>query len=347
MPRPAQSVVRGGALYNNMVRRRHMNIGIIGCGGIAEKMAATINQMEEVTLCAVAARDAGRAGAFAERYGAERSYGSYEELVSDKEVDLVYIATPHSHHYEHMKLCIEYGKNVLCEKAFTMNGEQARDIKRLANEAHVYVAEAIWTRYMPSRNIIDEVLASGIVGNICTVTCNLSYDIDRNERIVDPKLCGGALLDVGVYGLNFIVMHMGKDIDKIESSVMLTDTGVDGQESITIRFKNGTMAVTTHSIYGRSDRKGIFYGERGYIIVENINNPQSVDVYDSADKLLKHIDVPEQISGYEYQLRTAKSCIEKGLVENDFMPLDETIYMMDMMDGLRKSWGLVYPMETL
>lgn len=322
-----------------------MRIGIIGAGWIAGVMADTINRMQDSVLYAISARNMERAQKFADKYGAEKAYGSYEDMLCDDNVELVYIATPHSHHYEHMKMCIEHHKPVLCEKAFTMNATQAREIKKLAQDKNVYVAEAIWTRYMPSRKMIDEALASGIIGKPCIVTCNLAYDIDGKERIMSPCLAGGALLDVGVYGLNFITMHLGKDIERIESSVMMTDTGIDGQECITLMFKNKIMAVTTHSIFGRSDRKGIIYGEKGYIVVENINNPQEINIYDTSDKLIKHMDVPLQISGYEYEVMEAEECIRKGRIESSSMPLDESIYMMDMMDCLREKWGLVYPQE--
>lgn len=159
------------------------------------------------------------------------------------------------------------------------------------------------------------------------------------------ELVGGALLDVGVYGINFALMHFGGDIERMESSVQMTDTGVDGMESITLHYKGGRMAVLTHGIYGRSDRKGIFYGSEGYMVVENINNPQSVSVYDQGDNLVKHITVPEQITGYEYQFEEAAKCIAAGKIESDSMPLCDSITVMEVMDGLRKQWGLVYPQE--
>ena len=315
-----------------------MRVGILGAGKIAGTMAKTIIKTEGVSLYAVASRTYDKAQAFAESYGVDTAYGSYEELVNDEKVDLVYIATPHSHHYEHMKLCIEHGKPVLCEKAFTMTAAETREILELAKAKHVFVAEAIWTRYMPSRTIIDELLASGIVGQISMVTANLSYDIDQVERLIRPELAGGALLDIGIYGLNFFVMHLGKDIEKIESSVRFTETGVDGMESISILYKGGPMAVTTHSIYGRSDRKGIFTGETGYIIVENINNPREINVYNKEDELISHIDMPEQISGYEYELLECKKCIEEGKIMPDSMPHDETLYMMELMESISSKW---------
>ena len=301
--------------------------------------------MPDVTLYAVAARELDRARAFAEKYGFRRAYGSYEEMLSDPEVELVYIATPHSHHAQHMKLCIDHGKNVLCEKAFTLNAAQAREVAALAREKGVYVAEAIWTRYMPSRQLINEALASSVIGNVSTLTCNLSYPVTYKERIVRPELAGGALLDVGIYGLNFALMHFGDDIVRTDSSVRFTDTGVDAQETITLHYRDGKMAVITAGVLARSDRKGIFYGDKGYIIVENINNPQSISVYDLGDKLVKRIEVPGQITGYEYQIREAMARIRAGQTEAESMPLSESIAVMERMDRLRRDWGLVYPME--
>ena len=322
-----------------------MNIGFIGAGRIANTLASTMARMEDVNLYAVAARDLDRAQAFAAQYGFNKSYGSYEEMLRDPHVELVYIATPHSHHFEHMKLCIAHGKNVLCEKAFTLNAAQARQIAALAREKGVYVAEAIWTRYMPSRAMIDEVLASGIIGSISTLTCNLSYPVTYKERIVRPELAGGALLDVGIYGLNFALMHFGDDILRTDSSVRFTDTGVDAMETITLHYRDGRMAVITAGVLARGDRKGIFYGDKGYIIVENINNPQSISVYDLTDTLVKKLEVPAQISGYEYQIREAMARIRAGEIEAASMPLDTTIAVMERMDALRKDWGLIYPME--
>ena len=322
-----------------------MKIGVLGTGGIVAAVAPTIKKLEETECYAIASRTLERAEEAAAEYGFKKAYGSYEELVNDPEVELVYIATPHSRHFEDMKLCIEHGKHVLCEKAFTLNAAQTREIRHLAAEAGVYVAEAIWTRYMPSRKMIQEVLDSGIIGNVRTLTANLSYKINQNRRCIEPELAGGALLDIGIYGLNFTVMHFGTEIEKIESSVQFTDTGVDGMETITIFYKDGRMAVLTHGIYARSDRKGIFYGEKGYIVVENINNPQSISVFDAEDHLLQHIDVPEQISGYEYQFEECIDKIESGELESRSMPMDDTIFAMEVMDIIRKQWGLVYPQE--
>ena len=323
-----------------------MKIGIIGAGAIADIVTSALVKTEGIECYAIASRDQEKADAFAKKFGFRKAYNSYEAMLADPEVELVYVATPNSHHYEHMILCLEHGKAVICEKAFTMNAEQARAVKAYAEERGIYAAEAIWTRYMPSRSIIQETIDSGIIGKPNTLTANLSYPITHKQRIMDPALAGGALLDIGIYGLNFAVMHFGKDIERIESSVQMTDTGVDAMESITIFYKDGRMAVLTHSIYARSDRKGIIHGDKGYIVVENINNPQSVSVFDTDDNLIAFQEVPPQINGYEYEFQEAMEAIRSGQTQSHSMPLSESVYMMDMMDSLRKQWGMVYPQEA-
>ena len=322
-----------------------MKLAILGPGRIADVVTPALVALPEIECYAVASRNLERAKAFAEKFGFEKAYGSYEEMLCDPEVQLVYITTPHSHHFEQLMLCLEHGKNVICEKAFTVNAEQARQVYAKAKEKGLYAAEAIWTRYMPSRKMIQDIIDSGIIGKLNVVTGNLSYKIDWKERLVDPALAGGALLDVGIYGLNFALVHFGNEIQRVESSVQMTPSGVDGMESITLFFRDGRMAVLNHSMYARSDRKGIFHGDKGYVVVENINNPNAINVYNDNDELLAHYDVPEQINGYEYEFMEAVRCIEAGRTESESMPAEESIRVMELMDTLRRQWGLVYPME--
>ena len=324
-----------------------MKFGIIGAGIIADWMARTLTPMSEAECYAIASRDIERAKAFAEKFQIPKAYGSYEELVNDPEIEAVYIATPHSHHYEHAKLCIEHGKHVLCEKAFTMNADQARKICALAKEKGVLITEAIWTRYMPARKIIQDLLEEGVIGEVRTLTANLSYRICEIERLIRPELAGGALLDVGVYPLNFALMHFGNDFSKISSTVLLTETGVDGQECITLAWPDGKFAVLNASMYGESDRQGIFYGSKGYMIIDNVNDPLNVHIYDSKHQLVRHIPMPEQDTGYEYEVLEMIDCIRKGQLECPSMPHCETIRVMEIMDGLRKEWGVIYPQEQV
>ena len=322
-----------------------MKIGVLGAGNISRMVAPTLVAMPQIECYAVSSRDLNKAQAFADEFGFEKAYGSYEEMLRDPAVELVYVATPHSHHYEHMMQCIDYGKPILCEKAFTLNADQARKVKTAAAEKGVFVAEAIWPRYMPSRKVISDVMNSGVIGRPDTLTANLSYVISGVPRIVTPELAGGALLDIGVYGINFALMHFGTDIERVESSVRMTDTGVDGMETVTVFYRDGRMAVLTHSIYARSDRKGIIHGDKGYMVVENINNPQSLRVYDTNDNELAFYDFSDQISGYEFQFAECAEAVAAGKKEAPSMPMDDTVFVMDFMDSLRRQWGLVYPQE--
>lgn len=322
-----------------------MKIAILGAGSIARAMASTINKMEEAENYAVASRDYKKAAAFAEEFGFRKAYGSYEEMLSDKEVELVYVATPHSHHYDHVKMCLMNGKHVLCEKAFAINAKQAEEMLTLAKAKKLLLTEAIWTRYMPLRKTLDEVLASGIIGVPHMLTANLGYVINHIPRLVDPALAGGALLDVGVYPINFALMAFGSDIERIESTAILTDRGVDAQNSITFVYKDGKMAVLNSTMMAQTDRLGIISGSKGFLIAENINNCERIRVLDLNRKEVACYEAPKQISGYEYQVSSCINAIKQGKLECEEMPHRETLRVMEIMDSLRKSWGVIYPGE--
>lgn len=324
---------------------KQKRIGIMGTGKIAGIMAGTIKKMKNVKCYGVASRSEERAHEFANKYGIKVVYTSYEEMVLDSKIDLIYVATPHSEHYANMKLCIENGKNVLCEKAFTANAKQAEEILALAKEKDVFVAEAMWVRYMPMLTTIKSVLNSGMIGEPKMLTANLGYHISDKQRLMDPMLAGGTLLDLGVYTLNFAAMMFGKDIERMDSSCTLTDTGVDASESITLTYKDGRMAVLSCTMNGISDRRGVIYGTKGYIVVENINNFESVTVYDASHKAAKPTKAPKQITGYEYEVYSCLEAIEKGEMECWEMPHEETLRIMKQMDELRLQWGVVYPFE--
>lgn len=321
------------------------NIGIMGSGNIAGVMAETIKKVKKAKLYAVASRAKVKADAFAGRYGCKKAYGSYEELVKDKKVDLIYIATPHSEHYENVRLCILNGKPVLCEKAFMANAQQAEEIIALAREKEVFITEAMWTRYMPMLTTIQEVLGSGVIGELKTLTANLGYAIDTVPRLQEPSLAGGALLDVGVYTLNFASMIFGSNIAGIESSCVYSETGVDEQNSITIRYLDGKIAVLNSSMVSVSDRKGIVYGTKGFAVIDNINNFEAITVYDNHYKQIASYKRPKQISGYEYEVEACMKALDAGDLECVQMPHSETIRIMKVMDELRKQWGIVYPFE--
>ncbi|HPF87731.1 MAG TPA: Gfo/Idh/MocA family oxidoreductase [Candidatus Limiplasma sp.] len=328
-----------------------MNVAILGAGNIAGKMAQTLRGMieqggESVARYAIASRNSERALQFAENYGFEKAYGSYEEMLRDPDVDLVYVATPHSHHYEHMKLCLQHGKHVLCEKPFTVNARQAEEITSIARIKRLYAAEAIWTRYLPSRRMIDELIAGGAIGTPKLLTANLAYVLDQVERMQKPELAGGALLDLGVYVVNFTCMVFGGDIVDVQATGQMTDTGVDVQDAFTFTYADSKMAVLCTAMNCVGDTRGVVYGTKGTLSIDTLLNPQVITVtpIQEAEQACSY-HVPKQITGFEYELQAAVNAIENGNTECEAMPHAETIRMMRIMDDIRGRIGLIYPFE--
>ena len=314
------------------------NVGIIGAGHIAEKMAFTLNRMEDAAAYAVASRSLEKAENFASAHGVEKAYGSYEELLDDPQVDLVYVATPHSLHLRHVKMCLEKGRPVLCEKAFMLNRAEAEEAIRLSEEKDVFLAEAIWTRYMPFRKTVRDVIDSGRIGRPMMLTAHLGYPVVHKERIINPALGGGALLDLGVYVVNFALMMFGDGISGISSTCVKADTGVDLQESITFTWPDGKMAVMQSTALCASERQAIICGDKGYIVLDNINNPLKAEIWSAGHVLEETLHAPEQITGFEYQVRACISAIREGRIETDFMPHSETLRVMELMDTVRTRW---------
>ena len=267
----------------------------------------------------------------------------YEELCKRDDIDLVYIATPHSHHYLHAKMCLEAGKNVLCEKAFTVNADQARKLFALAKEKNLLITEAIWTRYMPSRKMIDDIISSGVIGEVTAVIANLNYAISEVERIRKPELAGGALLDVGVYTINFASMVLGDKLKDVQATAIFRE-GVDMLDTIAMVFEGDRMATLQCGAREISDRMGSIFGTKGYIQVQNINNPEKITVFDKEHKEVAAYLSPAQITGYEYEVEACARAIAQGEKECPEMPHDETVRVMEIMDGIRKSWGYEIPL---
>lgn len=322
-----------------------LRVGIIATGWIAEKAALTIQHMEGVTCHAVASRSFEKAEAFAQQWGIPNAYGSYSELITAPDIDLIYVGTPHSHHYDVTMEAIQHGKPCLVEKAFMANYEQSLAIVNAAREKKVFLAEAIWTRYQPIVQTIRQIIKDGRLGDLRLLTASIGYSMGDKPRIMRADLCGGALLDLGVYGINFVRMFCDANIEHIESQCMKSDTGMDLTNTISFNMAGGIMANIQSSACCVNDNQGTICGTEGYLIVDNINNPQTVKVYKRDRIFVEEIKVPQQITGYEYQFLACKDAINNGLTESPYMPLDETLYIMKMMDDLRFSWGVYYPMD--
>nr|MCR5830536.1 Gfo/Idh/MocA family oxidoreductase [Lachnospiraceae bacterium] len=323
-----------------------MNISILGAGSIAGIMATTLQPLKDVTCYAVASRDKDRAQVFADKYGFVRAYGSYKDMLEDPDVELVYIATPHSHHYEHIRMCLDHGKHVLCEKAFTANAKQAEEVLRLAESKGLLLTEAMWIRYMPMAKKISEVVASGIIGRPTSLSANLGYPLEHSERMVKPQLAGGALLDLGVYVLNFATMVFGNDIERIAANCVRYRSGVDAQETIMLTYRDGRMATLYATMLAQTDRRGLINGTNGYIEIDNINNFEAMRVYNLERRVVAEYAAPMQVTGYEYEVMSTIKAIREGQIECPEMTHYDTLYIMQLMDNIRAAWGLKFPYEV-
>lgn len=327
-----------------------IRIGILGTGRIAHKMAKTLLLMKlegrtgfEIT--AVASRSLEMAKIFQTDYHIKYAFGSYEELVQAEEVDLIYISSPHSCHFEHTKLCIQYEKHVVCEKPMVVNAQQAEYLFQLADEKKVFVMEAMWTRCLPIRKMIYDKVWSGIVGKPRMVTANLGYAVTHKKRLFDLQLAGGALLEVGVYPINFVDMIFD-DLKILSASCIKNEDGIDMTETFTFSLAENVLAVLSASIVSNFDRGGNIFCTEGYIHIENINNPVQIQVYNSNYELIDITHAPKQITGLEYEIEECVSCINSGKCESKLMSHRDTIRMLKIMDELRKNIGVVYPFES-
>lgn len=322
-----------------------MRIGILGAGKVAQKMMKTVNAMVGIDCVAVASRDLTRATHFAEAFGVERAYGSYLELVEDRDVDVIYIATPHSHHYEHMQLCIQYKKHILCEKAFTVNATQAKSVLEQAKKKRLLVLEGMWTRFLPMAQTLREVILSQKVGDAMSMQMSICHNNLHNERVYSPALAGGTLLNLSVYALNFASMFFGDNIKSIQGTAMMTNTGVDGHNAINISYENGKMVTIHASSLSLSPGEAMIYCEQGYISIPRAEKLEEIFVFDAKHQLVERYKAPPMVTGFEYQLQAMKESLESGQLECGKMPHSATIAIMEQMDSLRKDWGLVYPCE--
>ena len=322
-----------------------LRVGIIGAGWIAEKAAITLNGLTDCEAYAIASRSKEKADAFAETWKMRKAYGSYAELIADPSVDLVYVATPHSHHYDVTRDALLAGKPCLVEKAFMANYRQAKEIVDLSRERGVFLAEAIWTRYQPVVGMVRDLISSWRIGMPRLVTATLGYSMGDKPRIMRADLCGGALLDLGVYALNYVRMFFDADIASITSQCVKSQTGMDLTNAMTLVLSDGVLCNLQSSAACVGDNIGVIAGTDGNLIIDNINNPQKITVNTHDRVFVEDIPVPQQITGYEYQFIACRQALIDGLLEPREMPLEETLYIMELMDSFRRQWDVRYPMD--
>lgn len=323
--------------------------GIIGCGEISSRFATGLRNLKNARLVAAGARDAGRARGFAAKYGSEKSYGSYEELANDPNIDVVFIGTIHPAHMENTLLCIENGKSVLCEKPFAMNANQARRMIDSAQSAGVFLMEAMWTRFLPGIKQLKKYLAEGLIGNVSYFSADFGFRADRNleGRALNPQLGGGALLDVGIYPISFASMLFGCQPTNIASMVEIGPTGVDEKAVFIMDYGNNRLANLACSINTNTNGEAVICGTQGYIKLHR--------KFWSLEKITLHLDNEKSetlnypfetgFNRYSYEAMAVMEDIANGKKENNIMPLSETLQIMKTLDNIREKWQLKYPCE--
>ncbi len=321
-----------------------IKFGLIGAGRIAHAFAASI-KVTDAKLVAVASRDEKKALVFKEQYNLEKAYGSYEELYNDETINCIYVATPHGLHYEQMLDIIKASKHILCEKAFTLNHKQALDVFKKAKAKNLFVMEAMWTRFLPVIKKVKALIKEGIIGKVETLEACFHFNPEKNERdrLFNPKLGGGALLDIGIYPITLANLILGEP-KQIKSKVKRFKTGVDLEETITYHYGHA-VAYLSASLDKPEKREAIIKGTKGHIFLPHFWAAEKALVYDEHNQLIKTIEQKHQVMGFEYEINEVIDCLKKGKQESDIMPHKTTIAILKQMDGLRKTWGLSYPQE--
>ena len=321
--------------------------GILGAGNIAKKLAADIALIDNAQLVAVGSRSKEKATQFAREFAIPHIHDSYEDLAKDPEVDVIYVATPHSHHHENTLMCLENNKAVLCEKAFAVNYRQAKEMVEKARQKKLFLMEAMWTKFLPHYNKMKSIVDSGQLGDISSVLINFGFKprTPVPARLFDPALAGGTILDIGVYNV-FIAMSVLGRPDEIEASMTPASTGIDEQCSVLFKYKSGAMAQLFSSFVAHLPTEADINGSDGRLrLTHRFYAPESTlefypEKMDSKQQVL--FDGPQQGWGYQYEVKHVCECLEKGMKESDVMTLDNTLEMMRVLDEIRKKAGIRY-----
>jgi len=319
------------------------NWGILGTGWIAKKMTDALPFVPNSKLYAIASRNTETAKAYANQYKIEKSYGSYEELVSDPDIDIVYIATPHNMHYENTILALDHGKHVLCEKPFAVNGREVRGMIAKAKEKNLFLMEALWSRFLPNVIKAKEIIDSGQIGkvNLLASDFGLGLPFDPNHRLFNKQLIGGSLLDLGIYPLFLSLFIMGKP-KTLKAMAGIGATDVDNNCSFTLGYDNDSLAVMYSSSIAQTDVVSTIYGEKGKIVFDKWwFTPVPIHLFDADGK---EIPVPLKFvgNGYNYEATEVVNCLEQGKKQSDSMSWDDSLLLIDTLDAIRKEIGLTY-----
>ena len=322
------------------------NWGILGTGGIAKAFADDLAHLPGHTVSAVGSRSLDKAMQFAIGYGA-RAFGSYEELVADKDIDAIYVATPHPAHKANVILALNAKKPVLCEKPFAVNAREAQEMVDAASANNVALMEAMWSRFLPHYEKVREIIASGILGEILTIHADHGQRLaDQNiPRLVDPALAGGALLDLGIYPVSFAHMILGNPIG-IKASAVFTDRGVDAQSSMIFDYANGAQAILNTTMIEQTPCRAVVAGRNGWLEIDRVfYTPTSMRIT-LFDGTVTEIANTYNGHGLRAQAEVFKDLVQAGLQQSPLLTWNDSVDIMKSLDQIRSIVGLKYPFEN-
>ena len=321
--------------------------GIVGTGGIARRFAEDLRLLPDASLVAIGSRGPATAEEFGARFDVPHRHASYDDLVNDADVDVVYIATPHVGHHDAAMSAIDAGKAVLVEKPFTLNANEAASLIDAARSRGVFLMEAMWARFLPHMVRVRELLASRALGDVRVVIAdhNQWFARDPSHRLFDPTVGGGALLDLGIYPVSFASMVFGAPM-RVTAVSDRAFTGVDATTSAILQYDDGAHSVVTTSLEVAGPTSAAIVGTEARIKFDGVfYAPTAFTLIARDGSVLERFDEPHEGRGLRHEAAQVMRCLRAGQLESDVMPLDETLEIMDTLDEIRRQIGLVYPGE--
>lgn len=326
---------------------RKIKWGIVGTGAIAEQFAIDLAYVSNAEKFAVGSRSVEGASLFANKHAFTKSYGSYEELLSDSEIEAVYVATPHPFHKDNVIAALRAGKAVLCEKPFTINSLELEELIALARTSDLFLMEAMWTRFLPPIVQVREWISSGRIGEVTLIKAEFGFrgEFDPKSRLFNLELGGGALLDVGIYPISFTSMLLGAKPYQITSTVQIGETGVDEHFSLLLDYGEGKSATLHGAITHELSNDVRIHGTKGSIHIPSFFNSTEASLHVYGEVEEKFFD-DRMAKGYAYEAEEVGRCLIEGLKESPVITLKESLDIMNLLDEIRAQWGLRYPFEA-
>ncbi|MCX6168939.1 MAG: Gfo/Idh/MocA family oxidoreductase [Ignavibacteriales bacterium] len=322
--------------------------GFLGTGRIAHKLADAIKVVDSTELYAIGSRNKESAIKFAEEYNVPKAYSSYEEVMKDPDVDVIYIATPHNLHFENTMAALENNKHVLCEKPLGVNLKEVQKMVNKAKEKNLFLMEGLWSRFLPNIIKTKELVDSGEIGTVKFLRADFAFKSlnGPEHRQFNIDLCGGTLLDIGIYNVFLSLLILGKPKSFI-ASAGLSPQGGDNTCSCTFKYDNDTLAVLFSSFLVNIPTTVEIHGGKGKIFLEHLwFCPGNVKIiYDDGSEKTFKFDL--RGNGYEYEVEEVVRCIQAGKTQSDLMSWDKSIELISMLDAIRKECGIAYPKHDL